>query len=147
MVSASSNLLSLPGYWDWTSTASIDFCEPNYIHTPYIAELFNTLSSLFIVYIGIAGLLRTFSSPHCSPCKYERWAYYAIYANAFAIGLGSCTLHATLSMFGQASDEVPMVLANVFVVAFLIEHKSPPNQLKVPLMPLYCIAGVLFCIW
>ena len=62
MVSASSNALSKPGYFDSYPAASIDFCEPNYTHTPYIAEVFNSVSSLSIVYLGIVGL----STPHTS---------------------------------------------------------------------------------
>jgi dihydroceramidase len=147
MVSASNNDLSHPGYWDFLPKASIDFCEPNYTHNFYIAELFNTLSSLFIAYIGVAGLAHAYTRNVCSSCRYEKYCYYSLYSNALCIGLGSCALHATLSTVGQASDEIPMVLANVFVLAFLVEHKSPPNHLKYPLMPLFCVLGVVFCVF
>ena len=110
-----------------------------------MAEVLNTVSSLWIAYVGVAGLARTYSKPMCSECKYERAVYYSLYFNTLCVGLGSCCLHATLSLPGQAADEVPMVLANVFVVAFLVEHKSKPNEIKHPNMPLYCIAGVIFC--
>ena len=78
MVSASSNALSKPGYFDSYPAASIDFCEPNYTHTPYIAEVFNSVSSLSIVYLGIVGLVRTRKAQWCSDCKYERLIFYSL---------------------------------------------------------------------
>ena len=58
MVSASSNLISRPGFWDDYPKASIDFCEPNYVSSFYVAEVFNSGSSLVIAYLGVIGLYR-----------------------------------------------------------------------------------------
>ncbi len=33
------------GFWG-PRTASVDWCEPNYVHTFWIAEFWNTLSSV-----------------------------------------------------------------------------------------------------
>jgi dihydroceramidase len=38
-------------------TASVDWCETNYNVTPYIAEFFNTLSSVAMVWIAVQGML------------------------------------------------------------------------------------------
>lgn len=78
MVSASSNALSQPGFFDSFPSASIDFCEPNYYYTPYVAEVFNSVSSLSIAYLGVAGLIRTWKTQWCSDCKYERWCFYSM---------------------------------------------------------------------
>lgn len=35
------------GYWQSLgAAASVDWCEPNYVHSAYVAELWNTISSL-----------------------------------------------------------------------------------------------------
>ncbi len=39
------------GFWS-PATANHDFCEKNYVYTYYIAEFWNTLSALLIVYVG-----------------------------------------------------------------------------------------------
>jgi len=43
----------MEGYWG-PPTATMDWCERNYLVTPYAAEFFNSLTSLFI---AVAGLL------------------------------------------------------------------------------------------
>jgi len=135
MVSASSNALSQPGFFDSFPSASIDFCEPNYYYTPYVAEVFNSVSSLSIAYLGVAGLIRTWKTQWCSDCKYERWCFYSMYTCALLIGLGSTALHATLTSLGQACDEIPMLLSNVSFFALMLEHKSEPNKLRYPWLP------------
>ncbi|KAF9971068.1 Alkaline ceramidase 3 [Actinomortierella ambigua] len=42
------------GYWSPT-TSSVDWCENNYVVSYYIAEFWNSFSSLFIIAIAIAG--------------------------------------------------------------------------------------------
>ena len=43
------------GFWG-VPTASIDWCEQNYAITPFVAEFWNTLSSLAMVIAGVVGL-------------------------------------------------------------------------------------------
>mmetsp|Transcript_26838 Transcript_26838/g.50870 ORF Transcript_26838/g.50870 Transcript_26838/m.50870 type:complete len:290 (-) Transcript_26838:29-898(-) len=135
MVSASSNALSLPGFWDDFSRASIDFCEPNYTQSFYIAEVLNSVSSLAIAYLGVVGIYRTSLRIHATECKFERNCFYYLYSCALLIGLGSTCLHATLTAVGQAADEIPMLLSNVPFLALMMEHKSEPNALKYPWLP------------
>lgn len=86
------------GYWG-PRTASVDWCEPNYVYTPYIAEFFNTLSSLAIVGSGVFGL-----------SSYGRYSYHRRFffpsALMVLIGLGSVAFHGTLQYWGQALDEL-----------------------------------------
>ncbi len=45
----------------WTplgAPALVDWCEPNYLVTPWLAELWNTVSSLLIVAMGVFGFWR-----------------------------------------------------------------------------------------
>jgi len=43
------------GFWS-PRTASVDWCEPNYLHSVYVAEWYNTLSSLAVVLMGLTGI-------------------------------------------------------------------------------------------
>jgi dihydroceramidase len=45
------------GYWGEV-TSTIDWCETNYEVTHYVAEFWNTLSSLFIAWVGLYALIR-----------------------------------------------------------------------------------------
>lgn len=44
------------GYWGEV-TASVDWCEPNYAWTPFVAEFWNTISSLAMIGVGLMGLV------------------------------------------------------------------------------------------
>jgi len=90
----------MPGYWE-PHTSSVDFCEPNYVVSPYIAEFHNVWSSLIITYFGIFGLL--YSNPT------NEKSVGAMYFALAIIGLGSVGLHMTLHWLLQSSDEVPML--------------------------------------
>ncbi|GMH56414.1 hypothetical protein TL16_g05569 [Triparma laevis f. inornata] len=135
MVSASSNQLSLPGYWDPFPRASIDFCEPNYTQSYYVAEVLNSVSSLAIAYLGVVGIYRTYLRSHVTDCAFEKKCFYYLYTCALLIGLGSTCLHATLTAVGQAADEIPMLLSNVPFFALMLEIKSEPNNIKNKWLP------------
>jgi hypothetical protein len=60
-------------YWGPVD-ANIDWCEPNYEVTPYIAEFYNTLSSLPLILMGWCdrSALRA-AACRVSPSLYEQW--------------------------------------------------------------------------
>lgn len=43
------------GYWGEV-TATMDWCERNYVVTPYIAEFYNTISNLGFIGLSLAGI-------------------------------------------------------------------------------------------
>ena len=88
------------GYWE-PHTSSVDFCEPNYFVSQYIAEPHNVWSSFYMVLIGVVGIL--IGNP------LHEWRAVFQYGGLSVVGLGSMALHATLNSVWQSSDEVPML--------------------------------------
>jgi dihydroceramidase len=93
-------LFGNPGQYWGPTTSTVDWCETNYQVTPYVAEFFNTSSSLALALIGLLGMW-------LHPWAERRFhmAFFAI----FIVGLGSVAFHGTLQKHWQAMDEVPML--------------------------------------
>ncbi|CAO0790035.1 unnamed protein product [Mucor circinelloides] len=88
------------GYWG-PVTSSVDWCEENYTHSYYIAEFWNTISSLAMVALGFLGVALHHKS--------LGWRLSASYLLIVVVGIGSVLFHATLQFEHQMWDEVPMV--------------------------------------
>jgi dihydroceramidase len=93
------------GWWG-PATADTDWCEPNYLWTHYIAEFWNTLSSIPIATFALHGIWQC----HRQRLELKFWVSYA---GVFVIGLGSIAFHGTLLRWGQVLDEVPMLWASL----------------------------------
>ena len=89
------------GYWG-RITSNYDWCEHNYEFTYYIAEFFNTLSSVPIIVAGLYGLIN---------CIRYEYAFKFCINNLLLmlVGIGSVAFHGTLLRNGQILDEVPML--------------------------------------
>ncbi|KAF9912804.1 Alkaline ceramidase 3 [Linnemannia zychae] len=92
----------LVGYWS-PNTASIDWCENNYTVSFYIAEFWNSISSLLIAAIAVAGYMNL-------PSHKER-RMTLMMQTFFIIGVGSVLFHGTLRHKMQLLDELPMQYA------------------------------------
>jgi len=104
----------------WGTPASwVDWCEPNYAQTRYVAEFFNTLSSVPMLVVGIRGLWL------CHRYQLET-RFYLCWAGIGAVGIGSLLFHGTLSKFGQATDELAMIYASLAFAYVVLEvgHKE-----------------------
>jgi len=91
------------GYWGEV-TATIDWCEHNYTLTKYLAEFWNSVSSLVILVLGLAGALlaRRRHLEH----RYI-WLNFAV----AVVGFGSFMFHGTMRFGWQLWDEIPMIYA------------------------------------
>lgn len=95
---------SLPvGFWGKV-TGHPDWCEPNYQHTYYIAELWNALSSVPLFIYGLVGLYKVIQQKDMYPQR-----FIACYLLVAIIGFGSFAFHGTLLYTGQMLDELPML--------------------------------------
>ena len=90
------------------SDAAIDWCEGNYVVTEYIAEFWNTISSIIIMAIGLFGLYLTIR--HKLDLRFQ-----FTYVTLASVGLGSTCFHASLRFIGQAMDVRTLYLASLTV--------------------------------
>jgi dihydroceramidase len=102
------------GFWG-ANTATVDWCETNYEHLPYVCELFNSVSSLAMVLAGVFGIALHHR-------VLERRFLFA-FAMVSVVGLGSIAFHATLLFQLQMTDELPMLYLALLMVYILVENR------------------------
>ncbi len=105
------------GFWG-LPTASIDWCEANYAVTPWVAEFWNTLSSLAMVVAGVVG---------ASSRRLVREVRVA-FGLLVLVGVGSIAFHGTLRFGLQMLDELPMLYLVTWLVWLLVEN-APARRL------------------
>ena len=98
-------------------TSTVDWCEANYLVTPYVAEFWNTLSSFAMVVVGVLGAASAWRAPGRS----TRTAFVLL----AVVGLGSIAFHGTLRFETQMLDELPMVYLVLFIASWLLGHRWP----------------------
>lgn len=98
-------------------TSTVDWCESNYVHTRYVAEIFNTLSSLPMLLVGLRGLWLSYHYGF-EPRVYLCWAGIG------CVGIGSMLFHGTLQFYGQAMDELPMIYASLAFTYAAVEASN-----------------------
>lgn len=127
----------MSGFWDGLGApALVDWCEANYAASPYVAEWWNTLSSLGMVLIGVEGLWRM---------RRLEARFWLGQLSLALIGLGSMAFHGTLLRIAQAADELPMVWAGLACVWALIQRDRPPGSGR-PLALGLAGFGLMFCV-
>lgn len=98
----------------WTMNAAVDWCEQNYVHSRYVAETYNVLSSLGFVVAGLLGMW------FCRKYRLESRISLS-YFLMMIIGIGSSLFHGTLTWWGQSSDELPMIYASATFFYVIVE--------------------------
>lgn len=112
------------GFWE-PHTSSVDFCESNYLQTPYVVEFHNTWSSLLgISFFGLVGLLAA------NPT--HEWRYTMAYSILLLVGIGSAGLHGSLHWIFQSSDELPMIYLASCLNYMALEYDAPHGKPHYP---------------
>jgi dihydroceramidase len=106
------------GFWG-PPTSSIDWCETNYAQSRFVAEWFNTTSSLALVAAGLLGF-----ALHRRALERR---FLVAYAALMVVGLGSIAFHATLRFELQMLDELPMLWLALVITFILAELGRPPG--------------------
>lgn len=136
-----------------------DWCEQNYAITPYIAEFYNSISSLVILLIGIAGLYvcrkqrrRTLQSTrdgftvsqqsfaHIPHPNWPETRFSLAYLVLCFVGIGSFWFHATLQYYAEAFDELPMCYWVLVMLYMLLETEAPADRRKYRYLPVCMVA-------
>ncbi|KDO22458.1 hypothetical protein SPRG_12739 [Saprolegnia parasitica CBS 223.65] len=127
------------GYWgDVTST--IDWCEPNYVFSHYVAEFWNTISNLSFIVLGYYGLQRTVAMDF-------EWRFVLMYLNVMVVGCGSALFHGTLTHVSQQLDETPMIWSMLIWIYILYAPDwQNQKQLDLGMRALLISLGVGFTI-
>jgi len=86
----------------WPRTATLDWCEENYVQCKYIAEFWNSTTNLIFLFFSLYGLFNVWRS------GMER-RFLLAYLSLGIVGVGSFLFHATLSYEMQLLDELPMI--------------------------------------
>ncbi|KAI8886995.1 alkaline phytoceramidase family protein [Backusella circina FSU 941] len=117
------------GYWG-AVTSSVDWCEENYTHSYYIAEFWNTISSLAMVALGFLGVALHHKS--------LGWKLSPSYLMIVVVGIGSVLFHATLQFEHQMWDEVPMVWTACYLFWVLLDEFGYVGNVYTIAIALYC---------
>jgi len=127
-------------------TASIDFCESNYLLSNVIVEPHNVWSSIVaFTVLGAVGIV-------CGNPMQE-WRIFLMYFILLIIGIGSACLHATLDSTFQSFDELPMLYLIICSLYAVLEIDTPhKGERKYPNLPIYlfllsCVCTAVYYIF
>lgn len=120
---AAQQLAAASSYWG-EITATIDWCEPNYVVSPYVAEFVNTVTNLGFVALGFFGV---YAHPNLE------LRFVLTFLSISLVGFGSAAFHATLKWNAQLGDEVPMFFLSLCFLYLTIENDHFP--VKHPRLP------------
>jgi len=111
-----SGAMSASGFWGLPS-ANVDWCEQNYTDSHFVAEFYNTLSSIPMVLWGAFGVWQAI-----------RFRLFFRFKLCFAlfgmVGVGSTAFHMTLLYSCQLLDELPMILGTLVMVYIILSMQS-----------------------
>ena len=99
---------------------AIDWCEPNYIVSPYVAEWFNFVSSIIMALPAVYGLVWKYRQG-------RELRYLLVDIGIIVISLGSALFHGTLTRYGQMMDELPM-LWGALIFTSVVWHSRLPKS-------------------
>ena len=93
-------------------SSSIDWCEANFVYNFYIAEYWNSLTSLMISVNGLVGM-------------YYYPEVQILYLTLIPIGITSFYFHASLSLMGQLLDEFFIMFSIIVSAHYINNHIYP----------------------
>jgi len=106
----------------------------NYVQSWYIAEFFNTLTSVPIFLFGFLGVVHGLRQGY-------RARFLVPLALFALVGAGSMAFHGTLLYVGQAMDELPMIWGAAALLFSVVETKPAVGRWWLaPALVAYCVA-------
>ena len=111
----------LNGYWGPT-TATIDWCEENYVVLPYIADAINTTTNLMFFLLSGIAIYNTIKQR-----MDQRFVWMAM--GFMLVGIGLWLFHMTLRYEYQLLDELPMIYATCIPFWLVFSEFKTQRQL------------------
>ncbi|KAF2031942.1 alkaline ceramidase family protein [Setomelanomma holmii] len=105
-------------------TSNHNFCEEDYLITPYIGEFINTLTNATYVIYGLHGLRRVGPRKDGGLISTLAFPYWGL----IGVGVLSAWFHATLKYHSQMGDDLSMFLAVGAILHQLLCFEAPPTQ-------------------
>ena len=124
------------GFWG-PKTATVNWCEADYVYTRYVAELGNVLSSLTIAANGLYGIMR-----HYKQKSIER-RFILAFCNFLIVGFGSCLFHGTLLREFQLADELPMLWGNGVFIFIVMSLRDEPGRKRSGTIAMLVLAEII----
>lgn len=118
---------NLAGFWG-KRTSAVDWCEVNYTHSFYIAEFFNTITSLPAAFLALYGVYNAYKY------GYDK-RFILVNLMVAMVGIGSAAFHGTLLYTGQILDELPMVYTCTALLYTVLEMESDKKPVYKYLAP------------
>lgn len=103
------------------SLTSHSFCEEDFILTPFIAEVINTLTNLTYLVYGSYGI---YKNRHKADAFLHAWPYIGI----MLVGAGSAIFHATNLYYTQWADDLSMLFATATVMHRVFTFDRPKKD-------------------
>ena len=133
------------GFWvQKGAKATMGWCEPNYIHSFYVAEWYNTISSLPIVFIALWGLYKLLKRQDFKVLP----RFFIGFLGMALVGAGSAAFHGTLLKYPQASDELPMIYLGTTCLYMLIfrgvDGRHPEDKKRIIMVSLAMVLYLFF---
>jgi len=110
------DVLNQPGYWG-ARTSAVDWCEANYTWSYFIAEFFNTITSLPAAILALNSIYLTYKYGYSK-------RFFVVNMMIAMVGFGSAAFHGSLLWTGQILDELPMVYASLSFLYALLEMEA-----------------------
>ncbi len=120
--------------------ADVNWCEPDFEWTPWVAEPLNTLSSLPMVVLGLFGVWWAWRSAVAQERRFS-----VSFLGLALVGAGSAAFHGTLLRWAQALDELPMIWLGL-VGVWTVWHRTAPREHGHHLSALAVVFSVLFSV-
>jgi dihydroceramidase len=118
------------GFWGKVDS-NVNWCEQDYAVSFYIAEFWNTISSLPMIYFGIIGYLAAKNRakmPMPDGTRRAERHLLAFFLVLSVVGLGSTAFHGTMRFFAQILDEAPMVFGGVLLNWLMLDLPDAPMR-------------------
>ncbi|EPE27582.1 hypothetical protein GLAREA_04373 [Glarea lozoyensis ATCC 20868] len=125
-------------FWQ-APNSQANFCEEDYIITPYIAEFMNTLTNLIYLFYAYHGIKNNAN-------RKDAILRNLPYLGIACVGIGSGVFHSTLKNYTQWGDDLSMLVATATVIHRVFTYDKSLNYTVIHGLTLFS-AMTAFSIW